>query len=267
MTDDLAYESKFQWWARFGFVVRGLLYIVIAVLVIGTGRTEDLTGAMEYLGRGVGRWLMILLTAGLSGYGLWRVSDAAFGMDSGRHHPKAWRRRVAAGFSGAIYLFLAYKALRIMLGGHAGAGGVRQNAATALHLPAGDLALAAAAVILAGAAVVQLYKSATCSFLRHLEDAAKRPAAKWLGRIGYAARGVIFFTVAVLLSRAALNHSAVEAGGLEQALDSLRGPLQFPVAAGLLLFGLYSMVEARFRSIHKPPTKVIKDKVEEKVAT
>src|SRR6476659_5779845 len=103
MPDDLKYESKFVWLARFGFVTRGLLYIVIAWLVIATGRTEDLTGAMEYLGDGIGRVLMIFVVAGMAGYGLWRASDAVFGMDSGRHHAKAWRRRVAAGMSGAIY--------------------------------------------------------------------------------------------------------------------------------------------------------------------
>jgi len=154
-----------------------------------------------------------------------------------------------------------------MLAGRAGVGGVQQNAATALHLPAGDLALGVSAGVLVGAGLVQLYKAATCSFLRHLEGPAQRPLAKWLGRIGYAARGVIFLTVALLLARAALDHSAAEAGGLEQALDTLRGPLQFPVAAGLLLFGLYSLVEARYRSIHKPPTEHIKRKVEETVAT
>jgi hypothetical protein len=198
MPDDLKYESKFVWLARFGFVTRGLLYIVIAWLVIANGRTEDLTGAMEYLGYGVGRGLMIFLVAGMTGYGLWRVSDAAFGMDSGRHHAKAWRRRVAAATSGGIYLFLAYKALRIMLGERGEVGGVRQNAAKALHLPAGDLALGIAAAVL--------------------------------------------------------------------ALDTLRGPLQFPVAAGLALFGLYSLVEARYRSIHKPPTEHVKRKVKEAVA-
>jgi hypothetical protein len=265
MPDDLKYESKFVWLARFGFVTRGLLYIVIAWLVIANGRTEDLTGAMEYLGHGVGRGLMIFLVAGMTGYGLWRVSDAAFGMDSGRHHAKAWRRRVAAATSGGIYLFLAYKALRIMLGERGEVGGVRQNAAKALHLPAGDLALGIAAV-LAGAGIVQLWKVWSCSFLHHLDEAARRPFARWLGRIGYAARGVIFLTIAWLLTRAALDHSAAEAGGLEQALDTLRGPLQFPVAAGLALFGLYSLVEARYRSIHKPPTEHVKRKVKEAVA-
>ena len=266
MIEDLRTESKFQWLARFGFVTRGLLYIVIAGLVVRTGRTEDLTGAMEYLSHGLGRGLMIFLVAGMAGYGLWRVSDAAFGMDSGRHHPKAWRRRIAAGTSGGIYLFLAYKALRIMLGERGEVTGVRQNAATALHLPAGDLALAIAAGVLAGAGLVQLWKASSCSFLHHLDEGARRPLAKWLGRIGYAARGIIFLTVAWLLGRAALEHSAAQAGGLEQALDALRGPLEIPVAAGLFLFGVYSMVEARFRSIHRPPTEHIKRKVEEAVA-
>ena len=267
MVDDLASESKFQWLARLGFVTRGLLYIVIAWLVIATGRTEDLTGVMEYLGRGVGRGVMIFLVAGMTGYGLWRLSDAAFGMDSGRHHAEAWRKRAAAGCSGIIYLYLAYKGLRIMLGANLPvAGGAHENAAAALHLPAGVLALGVAALVLAGAGLVQLWKAGSCSFLDHLAEAAQRPAAKWLGRIGYAARGIIFLTVGWLLAKAAIDHNAVGAGGLEQALDALRGPLEIPVAAGLALFGLYSLVEARYRTIHKPPTKHVKRKVVEKRA-
>jgi hypothetical protein len=265
--DDLARQSKFQWWTRFGFVARGLLYIVIAWLVIVAGRTEDLTGAMEYVDHGIGRGLTIFLIIGMAGYGLWRVSDAAFGMDSGRHHPKAWRRRIAAGSSGAIYLFLAYKALRIMLQGYSRSGDAHEHAAAALNLPAGTFLLGAAAAVLGGAGIVQLRKAASCSFLRHLDEPASRPLAKWLGRIGYAARGVIFITVAWLLGRAAFNDSAAQAGGLEQALDMLRGPLQFPVAAGLALFGFYSLIEARYRAIHDPPTEHIKRKVAETVAT
>jgi hypothetical protein len=263
--DDLARESKFQWLARFGFVTRGLLYIVIALLVIGTGRTEDLTGAMEYLEHGFGRWLLMLLVAGMFGYGSWRACDALFGMESGRRHARALRLRVAAATSGAIYLFLAYKALRITLQGYSDAGDAHEHAARALHLPAGAILLGGAAAVLGGAGIVQLYKAGTCSFLAHLDEGGHRPIAKWLGRIGYAARGIIFLTVAWLLVRSAIDHSAAEAGGLEQALDALRGPLQFPVAAGLLVFGLYSILEGRYRAIHRPPTEHIKRKVEETV--
>lgn len=266
MAGDVANESKFQWLARFGFVVRGLLYILIAWLVVAAGRTEDLTGAMQYVGSGAGRWLMVFVVAGMGGYGLWRVSDAAFGMDSGRDHPKAWRRRVAAACSGAIYLYLAYKALMIMLGVRHIGGGARENAEMALHLPAGTLALAIAAAVLVGAGFVQLWKAGSCSFLDHLDEAARRPFAKWLGRIGYAARAIIFLTIGWLLARAAMDHSAAGAGGLEQALDALRGPLEIPTAGGLALFGVYSLVEARYRSIHKPPTHAVKRKVREKLA-
>jgi hypothetical protein len=114
---------------------------------------------------------------------------------------------------------------------------------------------------------VQLYKAGTCSFLEHLDERARQPVAKWLGRIGFAARGVVFLTLAWLLARGALLHSVAGAGGLEQALDALRGPLEVPVAAGLFVFGLYSIVEARYRSIHKPPTEHIKRKVAESVST
>ncbi|WP_308514651.1 DUF1206 domain-containing protein [Sphingomonas flavescens] len=261
MTDDLPAQTKFQWLARFGFVMRGLLYIVIAWLVIVNGRTEDLTGAMAYLGHGAGRGLLVFLAAGMAGYGAWRLCDAAFGMDSGRHHGKAWRKRIAAAGSGTIYLYLAWKACRFMLGYYAETTSVHQNAATALHLPAGDIALGIAAAVLAGAGVVQFYKAASCSFLDDLSEAASEPFARWVGRIGYTARGIIFLTVGWLLAKAALSHRAADAGGLEQALDALRGPLQFPIAAGLAFFGAYSIIEARYRTIHHPPTQQIKRKV------
>ena len=260
-------EGKFQWLARLGFAVRGLLYIVTGLLVIGAGRTEDLTGTVDYLARGVGRWLLIILSAGMTGYGLWRLADAAFGMDSGRHHAKARRRRIAAAASGIIYLFLAWKALKIMLGRHVEASSAQQHAEIALHLPAGTLMLAGAALVLGSAGIVQFYKATSCSFLDHLDDRARAPFAKWLGRFGYAARGVIFLTVGYLLVRAALDHRAAEAGGLEQALDTLRGPLEYPVAIGLMLFGCYSLVEARFRSIHRPPVERLKEEVQDTVAT
>ena len=259
-------EGKFQWLVRFGFVTRGLLYIVIALLVVATGRTEDLTGAIEYLGSGVGRWMLIVIAAGMAGYGLWRLADAAFGMDSGRHHAKAWRRRIAAAFSGVIYLALAHKASALLFGEHIASNGAEGSARTALHLPSGELVLIGAALVLGGAALVQFYKAGSCSFLDRLDDRAQEPWAKWMGRIGYGARGVIFGLAGLLLFRAAIHHNPAEAGGLEQALDTLSSPLRYAVALGLLVFGAYSMLEARFRGVHKPPVDHLKEQVRQKVA-
>ena len=260
--DDLAGESKFQTWTRVGFAARGLLYIVIALLVLGTGRTEDLTGALEYLNQGVGRLLLMVLAAGLATYGLWRLADAAFGIENTGSDGKALRKRGAAGVIGLIYLYLAYKAARILLEGDAGETSAQQQADTVLDLPGGQWVLAFAALVLAVAGAYQLLKAYKCSFLRHLEAPAQEPAVKWLGRIGYAARGVIFLAVAWLIARAAIDEKSTEAGGMEQVLDLLSGPLLYAVAAGLMLFGIFSIIEARFRRIHDAPD-TIKQEVRE----
>jgi hypothetical protein len=256
MPADLAGESKFQRWTRVGFVARGLLYIVIGVLVLGTGRTEDLTGALEYLGHGIGRLLLAVLALGMGTYGLWRFADAAFGIENMGSDGKAMSKRAAAGLIGAIYLYLAYKAAHILLDGNAGASSTQQQADTLLDLPGGIVVLGLAALMLAVAGGMQLKKAASCSFLRRLDDAAREPLVKWLGRIGYASRGIIFLAVAFLIGRAALDGRGNEAGGMEQALDLLSGPLLYAVGAGLMLFGLFSIIEARFRRIHDAPEDV-----------
>ena len=254
LPDDLAGESRFQLLTRLGFAGRGLLYIVIGLLVIFAGRTEDLTGALEYLGHGVGKLLLVVLVVGMAVYGFWRLTDAAFGIESGRHHWKAWRKRIAAGTSGVIYSFLAYKAVRILLSQRVSVNDAQQHAADALDLPGGEMIVLIAAAILFGAGIVQLVKAAKCSFLARLDcDDRQKAWIRWLGRIGYAARGIIFLVVAWQLEQSAVHRRAAEAGGLEQALDFFSPTVRGWVATGLILFGVLSLVEARFRRIHRPP--------------
>ena len=267
LPDDLAYESKFQWLTRVGFLARGLLYILIGILAIGTGRTEDLTGALEYVGDGAGRIMLMVIAAGLATYALWRLSDAAFGTEHGNGSWKAIRKRSAAAGIGLVYLYMAYKAARVLLAGGSGAPDARQQADTVLDLPGGWIVLGLFALFMAGAGIMQLIKSRKCSFLRNLDADALSEPVRWLGRIGYAARGVIFLCVAWLVGRAALDGRSNEVGGMEQALDLLSGPILFAVAAGLILFGAFSLVEARYRRIHRPPpADAMAAKVKEKVS-
>ena len=268
LPETLARESRFQQLTRLGFAARGLLYILIAVLAVSTGRTEDLTGALEYVGHGLGRVLLIAIGVGLAAYGLWRLSDALFGTEHPGTEPKALGLRAVAGGIGVVYLYLAYKAARVILAGHAGATGAEEQADTVLDLPGGTLVLFGVAIGLAVAAVAQFYKTLRCRFMRRLREGAGQQAwIKWMGRLGYAARGVIFLVLAWLIFRAAADRSASEAGNLEKALDVLRGPYLTPIAAGLLLFGLFSLVEARYRQIQHPPVQEARRKVEEKIAS
>lgn len=268
MAEDVAHESNFQRFARLGFAARGFLYMLIAALVILTGDTEDLTGALEFVGHGLGKALLVIIALGMAGYGLWRLSDAAFGMESGRNRWKAWAKRIGAATSGAIYCWLAFKAARIILANPPSGNESQQHAAEALNLPAGDMLLYLAAAILAGAGAVQLYKAAGATFVHHLDgDVAKRWWIRWLGRTGYAARGIIFLTIAYMLLRSGLDRSAAEAGNLGNAMDWLYSPIRQLVAAGLLLFGLFSIIEALYRPIRKPPAKQASRKLQRKMAT
>ena len=262
---ELGHESRFQWLTRVGFLGRGLLYILIGVLVLDSGRTEDLTGALDYLNEGAGRLLLIGIAAGMLAYGVWRLADAVFGMENPGGDAKALRKRAVAGFIGCIYLYLSYKATMVLLVGRSGDRGPEQQADTVLDLPGGDLILGFAALVMLAAGGVQLFKAAKCSFLRRLDHRAQAPAVKWLGRFGYAARGVIFLIVGLMIGRAAIDRRSDEVGGMEQALDFLSGPTLYAVATGLILFGAFSIIEAIYRRIHEPPVEAIKQEIRARV--
>lgn len=264
---EIARESGFLQLCRVGFIGRGILYLLIGLLVIGTGRTEDLTGALEYLDHGIGRLLLIAITVGLASYGLWRLADAGFGIEHPGSDGRALAKRGAAAGIGLIYIYLSYKAARIVLAGSPGDSGARGHAETVLHLPGGDLVLGGAAIVLGLAGLNQLRKAVQCRFLRNLDARAASTTVKWLGRIGYSARGIIFLLVAVLIGRSAIRHRSTDAGGMEQALDLLSGPILYAVAAGLMLFGLFSIIEGLFRHLHEPTVEEMKQQVRENLGS
>ena len=248
---------------RLGFAARGLLYIAIAVLLLRSGRSEDSSGALAELGESGGGLLLLAMTAGFVAYGVWRLADAALNIEGHDAGAKGAGGRLAAAGSGAVYLAFAWQALRLAGGDHTGSGDrTEQGARTALALPGGPLLLQLAGAFLFGAGIFQLVKAYKCSFCDRLDPAvANRPFVRWTGRAGYAARGLIFMVSGFFLASAGMDSQASEAGGMEDALRWLGSPVDLAVAAGLLLFGLFSLVEARFRIIHDVPLDRVADAV------
>jgi hypothetical protein len=124
--------------------------------------------------------------------------------------------------------------------------------------PFGRWLVAAVGVIIAGVALYQFHQALRCGFARRLRGgeltAAQQTWSVRAGRLGHAARGVAFALIAWFFLQAGLHSDASEAGGLAQALNTLSrqpyGPwLLATVGAGLGLFGVYSVVEARYRRI------------------
>ncbi len=236
---------------RLGFAARGLLYLVIATLVLTTGRTEDPAGALRYLGQGGGRILLILMALGLLAYGLWRLSDAVFDIERHGQGGQGLAERAGAAVSGIVHLLLAWQAVRLMRGAGSASADAKSGAASVLELPGGSLLLIVAGVAIAATGIYQMIKAAKGSYLEHLEPRAAGAAwVQWAGRLGYAARGLIFLIAGVFLVGAGTDERASDAAGMAEVLGWLSSPLDLIIAAGLFGFGLFSLVEARFRVLH-----------------
>lgn len=250
-------HRKFEVLTRVGFAARGLMYMLVGFLAAWWGRAEDASGALEHLNRGTGRPVLLVMSLGFAAYALWRLLGAALDSEGHGSDRKGVFIRLGGAGSGIIYLGFAYSAARLALGGGGGHGGsgerAREGAAVALSLPGGQALLIAAAIALLLGGGYQIVKAARGKFLRHLD--AKAAHAIWVqvtGRGGYAARGIVFLVVAYLLGVAAFHHSPGAAGGMHEALASLPRTPRFVVGAGLLLFGLFSLVEACYRRIGNP---------------
>jgi len=241
---------------RLGFAVRGALYIVIALLILRTGRAEDPAGALAYLGEGGGRLLLGLMAAGLLGYGIWRLADAVLNIERHGSDRKGALERIGAAASGAVHLFLTWQAARLIQGVARAGDGTEQGARTALALPGGSALVMLGGALLAAVGVVQLAKAAKGSFLRYLDPAvASKRWARWSGRAGYAARGTVFLISALFLVRAGFEARASAAAGMAEVLAWLERPFDVVVALGLLAFGLFGLIEARFRRLHDVPVE------------
>jgi len=251
--------------ARFGLAARGLVYAVVGLLAVqtaffGRGATTDTRGAIQKIAE-QSRPLLALVAIGLVGYALWRFSQALLDPENKGRDAKGLLKRGAMLGSGIIYSGLAWAAFRILTGqGSAGSagGGNERITATVLDKPFGRwlVALAGLAVIAGG--LQQLHRAWKRSFEEKLNlgqmDATERRLALRTGQLGLAARGIVFLLTGSFLVRAAWTYDASEARGLRGALDTLasqpHGPwLLGAVALGLVAFGAYSFLEARYRRI------------------
>jgi hypothetical protein len=237
---------------RLGFAARGLMYGAIGWLAVRSGRTEDAGGVLVYLATGAGAALVAVMAAGFFSYGAWRLLEAWLDTEGRGSDAKGIGVRLAGAGSGLIHLGLGVAAILAALharrGGGGGGGAPETGTAMALALPGGDLLVYLGAAILAGVGIQQFRKAWMLKFMRQLSgSAAAHRWLCWLGRAGYSARGAVFLTMAWLLVRAARAHSPAAAGGIDDALGALPRAAQLAIAAGVLLFGLFSLAEARYR--------------------
>lgn len=260
---DFSRSRAFEALARAGYVSRGLIYVLIGVLAFGLARNHtaehapNQQGAIaELLEKPLGKVLVAALAVGLLGYAVWRFVQAAVGRtpEQGSY---STGERVAAVASGLAYTLFLGMAVTTLIGA-AKKTPPKSIAADVMTWPAGRLLIVLAGLVFIGVGAYQAKLAISRDFDEYSKthEMPKNVARTFyiFGRVGHLARAVIFAVVGVFLCIAGLQGEAGEVVGIDGALVRL---LQQPwgevlagaVALGLLVFGLYSLLDARYRKI------------------
>jgi len=252
--------------ARVGYAVKGVLYATIGVLAtraaIGAGgRTTDNRGAMAtVLEAPFGKVLLLIIALGLVGYAAWRILEAVADPEGRGRDLKGLLLRAGFFGRGAIHLGLAYTASRLAIGHRSSSGGPGQHtkeaASTAVSLTGGVWLVWIVAAGVSGYGIYQLYRAARAKLSEQFDRGeASAELGTWViavSRFGIAARGLVFIAIGYLLARAATRHDPQRAGGIGDALRTLAGLGRWPfagIALGLVAYGVYELLNARYRRI------------------
>lgn len=257
------HEHRIEKAARAGYVARGTVFVVIgyfaAKAAYSTGQTMSSKDAITFVfGSAGGALLLAVLVLALFAFAAWRVFQALKDPDGHGTDAKGLVVRAgllgSAGSYGALAVFAGFLAAGLHFS--SGNGDTRRTVVAYAYEAGFGLALTyLIAAVLIGVGVAHIVKGATAGFMKYLRMPADKE--RWLKPVcqfGLVARGVTFLILAWLVFTGAASYQAGEAPGLEAALDAMSawrwGWLALAVTGfGLMAFGAYAFVEARYRRI------------------
>lgn len=246
-------SRRFITLVRLGYAARGVTYLLLGFLALSaSGKAmEGQNGVFDYIKTiPLGTPLLWLIAIGLGAYALFKLIAGATNIENHADDAKGIAKRVGELASGIVHVFLAYAAYTFATGGEAQGGSAQSMVEPVMDVMLGEMLLGLGGAGMLVAAGMQAKSAFSASFMRDIDGRAPR-AVEPIGRAGHAARAVVFAVIGWSLVRAAWFESEGAVKGLGEALLTLRdlGVVYTLVALGLLLFGAFSLVTARYRII------------------
>ena len=253
-------SEKFSWLVRVGYFSRAILYFVLGLIAltrageIAEGTNGIFRAIKDYPAGTAILWIMVI---GLFAYALFRFCSPLFDIENQGSDSKGWAKRIGHAGSGIAHLVLAYSAFKFATSGGSGSsggsggGGAQEAASGVLSMDFGGALLGILGVAFFVAAIFQVKKGVTGEFMNRISGRAPS-ATRWLGGAGYIARGVVYTVIGWSLFKAGfMSGGADQIKTLGDAVASLAGEgfIFTLTAIGLMLFGLFSLVLARYRII------------------
>ena len=256
----IAQNSFFEWCARAGFVVSGVLHLIIGYIAMrialgGRGGAADQSGALaEVASKPGGTFALWLAVASLVVMALWRLAEACLGRST---EPKSqgWSLEVfdrATAFSlAAVYFAIAFSTFGFARGGGDSSG--EQNAGISARLmtsATGTVALVAVGLLILAVGAYHVYQGASMTFLKDLKGVSSTLVRR-LGMIGYVAKGLVLGGAGLLVLVATIDSEPDRATGLDGGLKTLGAQpfgavLLILAGAGIMTYGFFSFAMARY---------------------
>ena len=252
--------------ARLGFASIGVVYLIVGGMAMtarderGAGSGGHHEAAQFILDKPFGKLVLMAIVAGLVGYALWRFAAAFTDSDYRGSGAKGLAIRLGSFLRGGVHLIFAYEIVRLLMhrgGGESDDAKARHWTARLMDETLGQTLIAAVGLSVVGYGAYQLYRAFESKLGKRLHlgeiDVRVRRKVVAVSRFGLASRGVVFFVIGGSLVTAALRHNPRAArgitGALRQIAEPLNGWLLALIGAGLMAYGIFALVNARYRTI------------------
>ena len=252
--------------ARLGYLSVGIVYGIVGLFAAAAGLGRRRAGTDQHdafqviLRQPFGRVALTIIAAGLIGYVIWRVVSGITDSEHRGSDPKGLALRAGSIGRGLIYALLSIEVIRLIARKGSSGGSdakTRHWMGRLMDMPFGHTlaALAGLGVIAYGA--YQLYAAVQSKLSKQLRlgplSASARKNVIAISRFGLAARGAVFLVIGGSIARAALKHDAGAARGTSGALREIAVPangwLLVVIGVGLVAYGIYALINARYRNI------------------